>query len=437
MPTIEEVDAYAPDQDDEWGRWMYSFWNIYPGTRVDAYEEERLDDDATGDSVYREDRLWSYRYNYASGPQVVPVAVLRVSELIGSDVRTYEGEIAGRINDLVVNAENGQVLLVGMEPSSAMDTQWNNYLVPLSAFAANRETETIVFGNEDYDLPSSLGFDDNWPALTERSLHDRIEQEWGNQGAGIRYGAGMQMVPMRLVPDTVVDNYEVFTRDSESLGEIEDLLIRKDGKIVYATFEYNETWEIDWENQNSIVPLSLLTIQPVSQAAIFGTRAPEIDSLPKFKQGLVVDTSVSDWDEAIKAYWNNIYAVERGDQNVGEIPTANSWNDVGDSNYLPASAIRDFSVVDAEGEWIGEVEEIAMDMVRAEVGYLRLEVDESGLFAEAEVAVPVAAVRFNPEKEQLVLDATQERLRNAPGYDNIPIEAGRDFLEEIRDYWSN
>ncbi len=236
MPTIEEVDAYAPDQDDEWGRWMYSFWNIYPGTRVDAYEEERLDDDATGDSVYREDRLWSYRYNYASGPQVVPVAMLRVSELIGSDVRTYEGEIAGRINDLVVNAETGQVLLVGMEPSSAMDTQWNNYLVPLSAFAANRETETIVFGNEDYDLPSSLGFDDNWPALTERSLHDRIEQEWGNQGAGIRYGAGMQMLPMRLVPDTVVDNYEVFTRDSESLGEIEDLLIRNDGKIVYATF---------------------------------------------------------------------------------------------------------------------------------------------------------------------------------------------------------
>lgn len=437
MPSIEEVDAYDPDQDDAWGRWMYSFWTMYPQTTINAYTEENLGNEDLGDASYREDRLWGYRYNYASGPQVVPVAIIRGSELIGVEVSTQGGESAGEITDLVVNVENGQLLLVAVRPSAEMEAASGNYLLPLSALTANRETANVVFNNEDYELPSGTGFESTWPDLTDQAFHDQIAQVWESQGVGVRYGAGMQVVPMGLVPDTIMDNYEVFTRDSESIGEIDDLLIRRDGKIVYATFEYDEAWEIDWDQQMSIVPISLLTIQPISQAAVLGARAPDIDSLPKYDGDLFVDTSAPDWDSAVRSYWNNIYAVERGNERVGQIPTTESWESIADSEYLPASALRDFSVVDGNGEWIGEVEEIAIDMVRTEVGYLRLEIDEPGLFADAEVAVPVSAVRFRPAEEQLVLDVTQDRLRNAPGYDGIPTEADRDFVEEVRAYWAN
>jgi sporulation protein YlmC with PRC-barrel domain len=222
------------------------------------------------------------------------------------------------------------------------------------------------------------------------------------------------------------------------MGEIEDVLVKRDGSVAYVMFEYSDdVWEISWQDQISLVPLSLLSVQPITQAAVLNIRATDVDSLPKVEEGLAIDTSEENWESAITSYWRNVVAVERGNQSAGSIPTADSYADVGESDFLPASVIRDLEVVNANGEWIGSVEEVMIDVVEANVAYLRLEIDEEGLFAEAEVAVPMGAFEFNLAEDQLVIDTMADELSSAPGYNEIPTEVDRDFLNEVEAYWAN
>jgi sporulation protein YlmC with PRC-barrel domain len=418
MPTLEEITTQSPAQQSEWDRWVYSYWNTAPATSTTRLRA-------------RQDQISRFRYQYASGPQVIPSAMLRATELIDTRIRDSEGRAIGRIDDAVVSVLGGRLLLLNMRPT--VDATEDNYLIPLAAFTGNRETNTITYDIDEYGLTGPSGFSGEWPDITSEDYHSRLARFWNARDVGTRYGIGMPIVPLRLTPVSVLSTYSLFTRDSRSPGQMQDVIVNPDGSVDYAIVEFGNFLDIGGER--SAVPVSMLTVQQVSQAALLSLRTTELDQLPRYPSGRTVDTGAEDWDAPIRRYWNNIYRIQDTDAEFEEIPTVRSPSQLPANRPLHASAILELTVVSEEGEEIGSISELYVDMADSRIGLATLQLG-NGLFGGGEVPIPISALRWNPQAGRMVLAVSQDQLEEAPGYNDIPQLPGTEFLREFEAYWS-
>lgn len=84
---------------------------------------------------------------------------------------------------------------------------------------------------------------------------------------------------------------------------------------------------------------------------------------------------------------------------------------------LSASTIIGDPVVNEYGEDLGKIEELMIDLDHGRVAYAVLSF--GGLFGIGDklFAVPLEAMRVDPENHRFVLDVDRERLEQAPGFD--------------------
>jgi PRC-barrel domain len=109
------------------------------------------------------------------------------------------------------------------------------------------------------------------------------------------------------------------------------------------------------------------------------------------------------------------------------------------SNLLRGSEVKGAKVKNLQNEEIGDIHEILVEPV---AGLLRFAVLSLGNFlgmGDTKVAVPWLAFQITKEgdKPQLVLDATKERLKNAPrvegeNYDRL---YAKETAESVYVYW--
>ncbi len=424
MPTLEEADEeLLPEEEGRaWDRWQFAYWTGMP-------------DLPTTELLPRQDRLHLHWYRYAHGPRVQPVAMMQGSEFIGHPIHDPEGEQIGRIGDAVVNPTTAQVVLIHFEADQALQTEHPSYLVPLRAFVGNRESARITYDFDRIDLAGPSGFTDEWPDITSDEVHDEIAEYWTDALPGTGFGLGMPIIPLRTLPVTFLMGYDLFTRDSESPGSIVDLLINPDGSVDYAIVEIGGF--LGFGGERTVVPVTLLSIEEVSEAAVLSAAITDLENIPVYDAGRVVDTRVEDWDAAILRYWDNLFEAVDDDVQFGEIPTVESVEDLEAGYPFPASALLDYDVVDSEGEAVGQVRDLHLDLVASRVGYAVIEATWTGLgiFTEAEIPVPVQVMEWDPEERRFVLPMTAEELEQAPGYDDIPDLPSRAFLTEVDEFW--
>lgn len=422
MPTLEEVSrrAASPDRQDQWNRWVYAYWST----------ASPLDESAVR---YRSELMQSMQYRFASGPRVVPTAMLRGSDLAQTPVRDPRGRRIAEINDAVVSLDTGQLLLINVRPAESLDARHANYLIPPAALTGNRETTTIAYDVDAYGLAGPSGFTGEWPDITDDDYHDALARYWNTRDVATRYGTGMTIVPVRLTPASAMTNYDLFTRWSTSASTIADVLVSPDGSIEYAIIEFEEFF--DANDQRSAVPVSMLTIQPVSQAAVLDVPVTDMSALPRYGSARAVDTGTEGWDAGIARYWNNLFRAEAGELELEPVPTVASVSDLPAQASLPGSALLGFTVVSASGETLGGIDELRIDLVGSTVAYAVLRLD--GIFAEAAVPVTVTALEWRPAEGRIVLDADEERLRNAPGYGDVPVDPELGFVREVEAYWQD
>jgi sporulation protein YlmC with PRC-barrel domain len=94
-------------------------------------------------------------------------------------------------------------------------------------------------------------------------------------------------------------------------------------------------------------------------------------------------------------------------------------NEVTDANKV--SKILGKEVRNAEGERVGKVKDIVVDMQQGRIAYAVLAT--GGLFSDGKlIAVPLDALSLKPGEEHFLIDAPKERLASAPGFsdDNWP-----------------
>jgi sporulation protein YlmC with PRC-barrel domain len=85
---------------------------------------------------------------------------------------------------------------------------------------------------------------------------------------------------------------------------------------------------------------------------------------------------------------------------------------------MAASAFEGETVMNHQGETLGEIEEIMLDVAGGRIAYAVLAVGGFLGIGEKYFAIPWSALTLDTDRKCFLLYIDKERLRNAPGFDN-------------------
>jgi len=104
---------------------------------------------------------------------------------------------------------------------------------------------------------------------------------------------------------------------------------------------------------------------------------------------------------------------------------------------MAADTLEGDDVVNCQGENLGKIKEIMIDVQSGQVAYAVL---SSGGFlgiADKLFAIPWGALTLDAEQKCFILDANKEKLENAPGFDkdHWPAMADITWAQQVHDYY--
>jgi sporulation protein YlmC with PRC-barrel domain len=106
---------------------------------------------------------------------------------------------------------------------------------------------------------------------------------------------------------------------------------------------------------------------------------------------------------------------------------------------LSASTISGDDVYNRQGEKLGSIKDLMMDIRSGRVCYAVLSFGGFLSLGEKLFAVPWSALAVDAENKRLLLDTNEERLKDAPGFDkdNWPNMADPFWEENIQSFYGN
>lgn len=104
---------------------------------------------------------------------------------------------------------------------------------------------------------------------------------------------------------------------------------------------------------------------------------------------------------------------------------------------ISASSLSGFEVVNLKGENLGEIKDLVVDLPTARVEYAILSFGGVLGLGDKLFAVPLGALAADVPEKKFVLDADEERLKSAPGFDkkDPPDFASPRFRERHYSFW--
>lgn len=104
---------------------------------------------------------------------------------------------------------------------------------------------------------------------------------------------------------------------------------------------------------------------------------------------------------------------------------------------LSADTLVGDSVKNPQGESLGDLKAIMLDLENGKVAYAVLSFGGILNMGDKLFAVPWSALRVDGENKCLVLDASKDRLKDAPGFDkdHWPDFADTTFAQKISGYY--
>lgn len=108
------------------------------------------------------------------------------------------------------------------------------------------------------------------------------------------------------------------------------------------------------------------------------------------------------------------------------------------THALSATTLNGTNVVNPQGEDLGHVEDMMIDLSTGRVLYTVLSFGGILGMGNKLFAVPFEAFTIDQDREDFILDVDKERLENAPGFDkdDWPAANDVDFHNRVYDYYS-
>lgn len=104
---------------------------------------------------------------------------------------------------------------------------------------------------------------------------------------------------------------------------------------------------------------------------------------------------------------------------------------------LSATSIIGDTVKNLQGEDLGDIEELMIDLNEGNVAYAVLSFGGIAGLGDKLFAIPWKALRLRPEEHEFVLDIRKENLEQAPGFDkdNWPNMADISWAEKVHTFY--
>jgi len=110
---------------------------------------------------------------------------------------------------------------------------------------------------------------------------------------------------------------------------------------------------------------------------------------------------------------------------------------------MSASTLEGDDIVNREGEKLGELDEVMLDVATGRIAYAVLSTGGFLGLGDKLFAIPWRALTLDPENHCFILDVAKERLEQAPGFDkdHWPAMAKASWASEVhtfygqRPYW--
>jgi sporulation protein YlmC with PRC-barrel domain len=110
-----------------------------------------------------------------------------------------------------------------------------------------------------------------------------------------------------------------------------------------------------------------------------------------------------------------------------------------DVQVLSSGSLKGTAVENAQGESLGHLEEIMLDLDNGRVAYAVLSFGGVLGIGNKLFAVPWDALAIDTYDKKIVLDVAKDQLEDAPGFDkdNWPHTAEQSWLDEVYDYYGH
>ena len=115
------------------------------------------------------------------GPQAnEPVRRLTAKSIIGNKVENPEGEDLGKIDDLMVNVNTGQVEYAILEFGSFLGLGGKLFAIPFTELRLDTLDEKFILNRDKEYLKNSPGFDkDHWPGTNDHAYYQGVNTYYG------------------------------------------------------------------------------------------------------------------------------------------------------------------------------------------------------------------------------------------------------------------
>lgn len=112
-------------------------------------------------------------------------------------------------------------------------------------------------------------------------------------------------------------------------------------------------------------------------------------------------------------------------------------SDISNPTLLSASTLNGTAVENPEGDNLGKIEELMVDLTNGRIAYAVLSFGGILGIGNQLYPIPWDMLYVDTEKEVIVLDVDKQTLKNASGFDkdNWPGTGDRDWLVDVYNYY--
>jgi sporulation protein YlmC with PRC-barrel domain len=134
---------------------------------------------ATEEKTYAQDNRTGVNHE---GPDAnIPTHRLTATSIIGDRIENAEGEELGKIDNLMINVNTGEIEYAVVEFDSFLGIGGKLFAVPFAELQLNPQKKLFILHRDKEYLKESPGFDKtHWPDTNDHSYFDNVRMYYGS-----------------------------------------------------------------------------------------------------------------------------------------------------------------------------------------------------------------------------------------------------------------
>lgn len=219
---------------------------------------------------------------------------MRVTQLMGKDVRNAKNEDLGDINDLVIDLDTGRVQYVVLSFGGVLGMGDKLFAYPLAAFRISADRDELVLNVDQARLKNAEGFEKSrWPNWNDPANRGKVAR-WFDPKAPVsttgRYKRASEIM-----------GSDVRDANGKDIGDVREVVVNTgDGAVRYAVIEFERGWFT--ADKYVVVPIqSLKRTGDKDEFIITRTRA-ELEKAPAFEKSKWPDINDAKYRSTVDQY---------------------------------------------------------------------------------------------------------------------------------------